>query len=412
MSSINSKSLSLRSAFLATATLGLLNNASFCIVLAAAQNLATVFKAEDLMTLFNLALLVAGIAGTLINAKFLLRYTARCRVILLLILMTSAYLLVAFSTLSEDRVGFLIALIGSLLAGTAQSIGECTMISCCKGFPPNVLAGWGAGTGLAGLVGTGIYLALINLGVSNAIIFVCLAPTSLLYYFVFLILNRFDPRKWSDTAGVQPLFDGEIKSDDACTPAAVMTFANVRVVMRASGAIVYSMAIVYFCEYAIYPGLVDRDTKFTSTSFVQENAYILSWMAYNIGVTISRVSVSCIKIRRVWVLCAVQAVNMALWFAEVITHAVRDLGDSGFVLLLFSMVWVGLMGGATYSNCMHLMNTSPDIPDNYRELGVNITFTLLTLGIIAATVMSLILANTAFTLEKLYPEQFQNATRG
>lgn len=403
----------LRLASLATVSLGLLNNASFCIVLAAAQNLATSFQAEDLMTLFNLALLLAGVSGTLINAKFLLRYTPRVRVIALLLLMTSAYLLVAFSTLSPNRTGFVIALIGSLLAGMAQSIGECTIVSCCKSFPSQVLAGWGAGTGLAGLVGTGVYLALINFGVTNAIVFVCLAPTSVVYYAIFLVLSKFDPTTWpdidrSERKGLITNSDDTLKSDDVTEirPAATMTFNNVRVVIRCAGPVVWTMVVVYFCEYAIYPGLVDRDTKFTEKSFIQENAYILSWMAYNVGVTLSRVSVSCVKIRRVWILCALQAVNMTLWFFEVSTRVVRGLGDDGFVLLLISMIWVGLMGGATYSNCMHLMNTSPDIPDSFRELGVNVTFGLLNLGIIAATLMSLVLANTAFSLENLYPEQF------
>ena len=46
---------------------------------------------------------------------------------------------------------------------------------------------------------------------------------------------------------------------------------------------------VYFLEYSIYPGFVDRDTfaraDDPSYTSLNKSAYILCWMAYNIGAT-------------------------------------------------------------------------------------------------------------------------------
>ena len=45
-------------------------------------------------------------------------------------------------------------------------------------------------------------------------------------------------------------------------------------------------AAVYFLEYSIYPGLVDRDTQAEEgASLLNRNAFILCWMAYNVGVS-------------------------------------------------------------------------------------------------------------------------------
>ena len=155
-----------------------------------------------------------------------------------------------------------------------------------------------------------------------------------------------------------------------------------RVFGSAAGGTILTSTFVYFCEYSIYPSLVDRDTHFVDeTSFVQKNCYVLAWLAYNVGVTISRVSVSCVELRRLWILSALQAINLALWTAEATTHAVRSLGDAGFALLLLWMVWVGLMGGAAYINSMQIMNKSPTVPDELRELGTNVPYVLINLGI-------------------------------
>ena len=137
---------------------------------------------------------------------------------------------------------------------------------------------------------------------------------------------------------------------------------------------------------------------------MQCNAYILGWMAYNVGVTLSRTSVSFFEIRRVWVLTLLQFLNLLLWLAEAHTHLLRDkLGDGGFILMLVWLVYVGLMGGATYCNCMHIMNTSPTIPDHLRELGVNVTFSLLNIGIMFSSALFILLNITVYDLTVIYP---------
>ena len=102
-------------------------------------------------------------------------------VLLLLAMLTASYVLLAVSTAFHSLTGFAIALLGSMLAGAAQSIGEVTNLAFLKQFPPELLGAWGAGTGLSGLAGPGLYMLLTYLQIPNLVTFLALVPTSVAY---------------------------------------------------------------------------------------------------------------------------------------------------------------------------------------------------------------------------------------
>ena len=66
------------------------------------------------------------------------------------------------------------------------------------------------------------------------------------------------------------------------------------------------------------------------------------------------------------------------------------------------MVFVGFMGGAVYANCMYLFNTN-DVPERFRELGINVGFLFSNLGIIAATGFVVLLKATVLSKGALFP---------
>ena len=114
--------------------------------------------------------------------------------------------------------------------------------------------------------------------------------------------------------------------------------------------------------------------------------------------TVSRSSVSWCPWRRVWVLTALQSLNCLVFAVEAKLHLLPRLGDLGYMLMVCWMVWVGLMGGGAYSNCMHLINTHPQVPDELRELGTNATFLLVNLAIMASTLLFLVLDVTLYQI--------------
>ena len=115
-------------------------------------------------------------------------------------------------------------------------------------------------------------------------------------------------------------------------------------------------------------------------------------------VTVSRSSVSFFPVRRVWILTTLQLLNFLGFAVEAKLHLLPRLGDPGYALLIGWMVWVGLMGGAAYSNCMHLVNTDPDIPEDLRELGTNATFLLVSIAIMGSTLLFIVLDSSLYQM--------------
>lgn len=63
------------------------------------------------------------------------------------------------------------------------------------------------------------------------------------------------------------------------------------------------------------------------------------------------------------------------------------------------MAWVGIMGGSTYVNVMYNILESPELPKNEKELALTLTGVCNDIGILLASLLSLLLANTAFKTE-------------
>lgn len=433
--------LNLRACYGAVVICGILNNNGFCVVMAASQNLAKLFHTENWMSAFTFILLCACTLSTIINARVLIHFTAKTRILGIVITLSVSYVLLAVSTAFHNTTGFMISLVACVCAGACQTVGEVTNLAFLKTFPPTLLGAWGAGTGLSGLVGPLTYLLLSSLGVPDMAVFLALVPTSLLYLVLFRYLdneangiiqrsalvasefqsNPVTEHEASGSVEISPLLlasqEGGVVHDAVSPPvapstrepeAAELSLDTIRSIFACSGSTISYMALVYFCEYSINPALVDRDTHHVDQSSVlQKNTYVLAGVAYNIGVTLSRTSVSWFEIKQVWLLSLLQFINMVLWAMEAYYHTLRNHlpGDTGYVAMLCWMIFVGLMGGATYSNCMNIMNKSPDIPDHLREVGVNICFTLLNLGIIVSSVLFLVLDTTVYSLERIYPGQ-------
>lgn len=60
------------------------------------------------------------------------------------------------------------------------------------------------------------------------------------------------------------------------------------------------------------------------------------------------------------------------------------------------MIWVGLMGGGSYVNVMYKMLESPELDRNEKELALTLTTVCDDMGILTASLLSLLLDNTAF----------------
>lgn len=102
-------------------------------------------------------------------------------------------------------MGFYLALLGTLAIGIGCSFGEIVFLGFLRGFPPDYVSGYGAGTGLAGIYGTAYYLLMKETGFPGYTYFLLLIPTQIFYYFAFTYLNKLRKRNLAAVEGKNPL---------------------------------------------------------------------------------------------------------------------------------------------------------------------------------------------------------------
>lgn len=89
--------------------------------------------------------------------------------------------------------------------------------------------------------------------------------------------------------------------------------------------------------------------------------------------THSPIGVAWFQLQNVWILTAIQGVNCLLWAVEAFAGWHRQTASLWpYYVMGAHIIFVGMLGGATYANCMFLFNTHPTVPDKYRELGINL----------------------------------------
>ncbi|RNE95870.1 putative calcium channel protein [Trypanosoma rangeli] len=122
-----------------------------------------------------------------------------------------------------------------------------------------------------------------------------------------------------------------------------------------------NLAVVYVAEYAVQfmvPFSFPCDQVKTDNSFWLKNSFVITQFCYQFGVLISRSSLLCIRVRRIWIMSVVQVINAIAWFMQAKLKYVSDPNDASrevklaFVLFAW-MVFVGLMGGASYVNVFY-----------------------------------------------------------
>lgn len=320
---------------------------------------------------------------------------------------------------------FWLCLLAIIFVGTASSFGESVALCYLKLFPSQLVGAWSSGTGFAGVGGTLIFAFFILPGINmtNQAIFAIVSPLVLIYLAIFFFVIKPMP-----TADLQAVAAGESEkeplvqklpeasekpakdlpevppSESPVDPSkqAKPKIHPVRRFVRALKVVWFlamNLILVYFFEYVACTGGSDRaqggDWKHHSSWFVR-NCYVILNFCYQLGVVISRSSLSIVKIKHVEVMTILQGINMVLWILQATFHWIN--GSPQIWILFIHMVYVGLLGGGAYVNIFYLALHKPDIPDEDRELGINIVALSNTIGITLSAVVIIIFDHTFWAL--------------
>ena len=80
-------------------------------------------------------------------------------------------------------------------------------------------------------------------------------------------------------------------------------------------------------------------------------------------------------------------INTGLWIY------IATYGGVAIQYQIILMVFVGLMGGASYVNVAYLILSSKKIPDNMKELCMNINNICNNIGVTSASITAIVVSN-------------------
>lgn len=138
---------------------------------------------------------------------------------------------------------------------------------------------------------------------------------------------------------------------------------------------------MYYLEYCCLTSFAERahlDSE-KQTKYLEQNAYVILTLSYQVGVFLSRSSLSFFKVEKVWYLTYLQIINFGIFFSIAIFRWM----PTQYQIPL--MVFVGLMGGCSYVNCYYLILENDTLDKRVKELATNIASFFVDFGILAAS---------------------------
>ena len=135
---------------------------------AGSSSLATTFKKDDFMGVFQFAMTGISFFTRFANGTIFVNIRHIVRFGIVFCLGTTAFLLIALASYEgskpdggkKEESFFYVAVFASILVGMGSALGEATFLGYCNGFPSHVVGYVSSGTGCAGLTGTFTLLIL------------------------------------------------------------------------------------------------------------------------------------------------------------------------------------------------------------------------------------------------------------
>ncbi|XP_060883005.1 battenin [Labrus mixtus] len=266
------------------------------------------------------AVLLADILPTLVIKLFapfvVHKMPYGVRVLFCAVMAATSFLLVSFSS------AVLMSILGVIFASVSSGLGELSFLSLTVFFSRDVLGGWGSGTGGAGVAGAFIYSGLTQVGVSPQItlLIMLVVPVAMLISYFFLLDPPPSVPQWrsreTEYAAVgseedEQLIDGSEEEEKSTTEERTtrpLTFTEKLHVIRGLLKFVFPLGLVYFAEYFINQGLMEL-LYFPDFFLSHAEQYRWYQTLYQVGVLVSRSSLCCVKIRKVWALSLLQVRN-------------------------------------------------------------------------------------------------------
>ncbi|KAG6007580.1 battenin CLN3 protein [Claviceps maximensis] len=382
---------------------GLINNVIYVIILSAAQDLVGPDVPKGVVLLADV---MPSFITKLIAPYFIHRVPYRLRVLVFIALSAAGMLLVALTPASRSVA---LKMVGVMMASLSSGGGELSFLGLSHYYGHVSLVGWGSGTGAAGLVGAGLYVALTDwwrFSVRESLLLTAFLPAIMFVSFFFVLpmgplqaVRRKDYETLPDGQhlteegeqdGVDGVDDEEMENRPQRQhrhPSGANSFkSNLR---RARALIIPYMApllLVYVAEYTINQGISPTLLFPIESSPFDEfrGFYPFYGFLYQLGTFMSRTLTPFFRIHHLYVPSFLQAGNMTLLTLQSLYFFIPS------VYVVFVVIfWEGLLGGAVYVNCF--AEIMENVPENEREFSLSATTVSDSGGICIAALVSILL---------------------
>ncbi|XP_029363967.1 battenin isoform X2 [Echeneis naucrates] len=399
--------------------LGLCNNFAYVVMLSAAHDILKKQESEnataptpasvgsnfqggnssnsgryDCNPVSTAAVLLADILPTLVIKLFapfvIHKLPYGYRVLFCTIMAATSFLFVSLSP------AVWISILGVIFASISSGLGELSFLSLTVFFSRDVLGGWGSGTGGAGVAGALLYSLFTQVGLSpqvTLLIMLVVPFAMLMTYFILLVpppslpqwrsvraeytaVGSEERRRLMDASGEEE--QAKPTSEDGST--GPLTFSEKLHVIKGLLKFVFPLGVVYFAEYFINQGLMEL-LYFPNIFLTHAEQYRWYQTLYQVGVLVSRSSLCCVKIRKLWALSLLQVVNAVL-----LLLAVRYQFFPNLWLVFAIVLYEGLLGGAAYVNTFFFI--SKETEERQREFAMAAASVGDSLGIALAGLVS------------------------
>ena len=392
--------------------MGLINNIGTVLILSGAQRLSKEMGMNSLMGLYPIATIICSSAARLFNSKFLINISHKKRIIFLSFYLFSAYIALFVilrlfkGTTEHQTLGFCLTLIPSFIIGTGYAFGESTILGYLKAFPKDLVGGWSSGTGLSGLIGACLNLVCKSVNIDLQYLYIGTSPAPLFYFVLFIIVENLkkeydaniangsilgplqpDQVAPSDNGGTSK--DEENQNTSTETRNREMSFTNLSAAFGAGYHIILNLGFVYFLEFTALNSIAERITHKDPLKHKEINIYEAFCMCYNIGVFVSRSSLPLVrKIKKAWIFSLCQMINFAILVCDFYFNILQD-----YYIRFPMLLELGFFGGGAYAACFYHILNSTVIPQDLKELCVNIATICNDTGTLFSGIATIIVSN-------------------
>ncbi|CAC5391922.1 BTS [Mytilus coruscus] len=385
--------------------LGSINNLPYVIVTSAANTIADSFDQRNNVGVVFFANVALSVIVKSVNGFLLLKVSYGIRIVANAIIMLIGLFGVAFA------FDFWFAIVCIVFVGASAAFGENVALGYLRLFPSKYVNAWSSGTGMAGVLGSTIYIIFgcaVGAGGDNTAklkhltkyAFLLTSPVVVVYLLAYFWIIQRPPESDSltqDDSDIQKekqrLLDDseEGELDEISETVEPVEESALKRIWRCFKMVLWvslNLAAVYMFEY-VAQGSAAKVRPKTEYNKGCPELYAGLSLCYQAGVFVSRSSVQLFRIKRIEILSVLQLVNMIVWLIDVHTKFIP------VYILPAYMIYVGLLGGASYVNIFYLLLNEDKYPNNDRELCINIAALFITVGIVSGTAVETLLFQTA-----------------